>query len=177
MFAFSFVSVDIDFNLNVNLSDASLDKAGAAIKRVLVPKTKGASEAIEDVVEKNASATSEEDWKEVLSALSVYMLEETDDYDLNEKVNAIFIDFDEALSDEEKSKFMDPDKFAELLQEFDGDCNFREMHMYDDCTGVSIDLHDTTVKNALIMAYSLDDYFQRCGIENHIKKVDMDYYG
>lgn len=49
------------------------------------------------------------------------------------------------------------------------------METYPDKTGVRIDLYDTTVETALILAYSLDEYFQRCGISNHIKKVSFDY--
>ena len=163
--------------VNVNISEAVIKEAGAAISRVLVPKVKAWCEPIRKLLlEKKPSGISDEYWK-ALSELSVYMSEETNNYDLNEKVNAVFIEFDEALSAEEESLFWNGELFTGLMQEFDGDRNFREMHMHDDGTGVSIDLHDTSVKNALIMAFSLDDYFQRCGIENHIKKVDMDYYG
>lgn len=173
MIQISLVSINIEV---MGITDVLLKAAASQIKQVLIPAAKEQCRALEELLAKKYSHTQSDYYKLAFNTLHNCMPEgEQVIPDMTEPVNVISIDFEEALSSEESSLFWDVNQFTELLQDFDSDLTFQSMETYPDRTGVRIDLYDTTVETALILAYSLDEYFQRCGISNHIKKVCFDY--
>ena len=173
MIQVALISINID---EASMADVVVKAAGSKIKQVLIPAVKEQCRALEELLAKKYSHTQSNYCKLALSALHNCMPEGQQVIpDMAEPVNVICIDFEEALSSEESSLFWDTEQFTELLQDFDSDFTFQSMETYPDKTGVRIDLYDTTVETSLILAYSLDEYFQRCGISNHIKKVSFDY--